>query len=300
MAYRIDGKRLAQQLNSKTAAQTALYCKKPPCLAVIYVGEDSASQTYIAAKQKALKKAGMVCTLYRFPENTAVETLMNTVASLNESSQIQGILIQMPLPEYIDVYALTALINPVKDVDGFTPVNLGKLLTGSNGFIPCTAQAVMYTLQSAQIPAAGSHAVVIGRSLIAGKPLAALLTHADATVTLCHSKTNNLAHITRQADILITAAGSPSLITGDMIKKGAAVIDVGINRIQDFSTASGYRVVGDADFKSVQEKAGWITPVPGGIGPLTIAMLLKNTLKAALLQSGFPEDVYYDDFKTAL
>ena len=299
MAHIIDGKMLAEQLNKNTAAQIALYCNTqervrplptPPCLAIMCVGDDPASKVYIAAKQKALKSAGILCEVYRFPKTIALQTLCATLEVLNTSSRIHGILIQLPLPDCIDAPALLALIHPIKDVDGFTPINLGKLVSGSNGFIPCTAQAVLYALQSAHIRTAGKHAVVVGRSLVVGKPLTSLLTHADATVTLCHKKTVNLAHITRQADILITAAGCPSLITGDMVKKGVTVIDVGINRIPDSSTARGYRITGDADFESVQEKAGWITPVPGGIGPLTIAMLLKNTLKAACLQNGFETD----------
>lgn len=291
MAYCIDGKALAQKLIDETAAQNAAYCaaQRPVCLAIIYAGDNPASQSYISAKQKALKKVGMECMVYRFPQSAAQETIIETLTMLNNTPDIQGILIQQPLPAHIDVHTLTELINPLKDVDGCTPVHLGKLFAGSSGtagFIPCTAQAVMYVLQQARISASGAHAVIVGRSLLVGKPLAALLTHADATVTVCHSKTGNLAQITRNADILITAAGCPALITDTMIKKGAAIIDVGINRIADTSAACGYRITGDADFESVEKKAGLITPVPGGIGPLTVAMLLKNTLKAAYLQSG--------------
>lgn len=288
MAQIIDGKKLADVLTQAITQENAAYCKDhpQPCLAIVSSGSDPASLVYIKTKMRALEKAGMQSRIIPYSATISERELAACVHALNEDTTIDGILIQLPLPYPLDSNRILAPLNPAKDVDGFTPENLGRLLTGSPGFIPCTPQGILYALQKYGIPLSGAHAVIVGRSAIVGKPLAALLTAADATVTLCHSKTHNLAEITRQADIVIAAAGHPALITGSMIKKGAAVIDVGINRIPDPESPKGSRLTGDVEFESAVEQAGWITPVPGGVGPLTVAMVLRNTLRAAQLQHG--------------
>ena len=288
MAQIIDGKKLAEVLTQAITQENAAYCKDhpQPCLAIVSSGSDPASLVYIKTKMRALEKAGMQSRIIPYSATISERELATCVHALNEDTTIDGILIQLPLPYPLDSNRILAPLNPAKDVDGFTPENLGRLLTGSPGFIPCTPQGILYALQKYGIPLSGAHAVIVGRSAIVGKPLAALLTAADATVTLCHSKTHNLAEITRQADIVIAAAGHPALITGSMIKKGAAVIDVGINRIPDPESPKGSRLTGDVEFESAVEQAGWITPVPGGVGPLTVAMVLRNTLRAAQLRHG--------------
>ena len=288
MAQIIDGKKLADVLTQAITQENAAYCKDhpQPCLAIVSSGSDPASLVYIKTKMRALEKAGMQSRIIPYSATISEQELAACVHALNEDTTIDGILIQLPLPYPLDSNRILAPLNPAKDVDGFTPENLGRLLTGSPGFIPCTPQGILYALQKYGIPLSGAHAVIVGRSAIVGKPLAALLTAADATVTLCHSKTHNLAEITRQADIVIAAAGHPALITGSMIKKGAAVIDVGINRIPDPESPKGSRLTGDVEFESAVEQAGWITPVPGGVGPLTVAMVLRNTLRAAQLRHG--------------
>ena len=284
----IDGKKLAQELTEAITQENTVYCSRypKPCLAIISSGSDPASQVYIKTKVQALEKAGMQSRIIPYSETITERELMKSVQILNADDTVDGILIQLPLPYPLDSRRIQAPLDPQKDIDGFTPENLGRLLTGSQGFIPCTPQGILYALRKYDIPLRGAHAVIVGRSSIVGKPLAALLTAADATVTLCHSKTKDLAAITRQADILIAAAGHPSLITGKMIKKGAAVIDVGINRIPSPASPKGSRLTGDVDFESAAEQAGWITPVPGGVGPLTVAMVLRNTLRAAQLRHG--------------
>ena len=288
MAQIIDGKKLADVLTQAITQENAAYCKDhpQPCLAIVSSGSDPASLVYIKTKMRALEKAGMQSRIIPYSATISERELAACVHALNEDTTIDGILIQLPLPYPLDSNRILAPLNPAKDVDGFTPENLGRLLTGSPGFIPCTPQGILYALQKYGIPLSGAHAVIVGRSAIVGKPLAALLTAADATVTLCHSKTHNLAEITRQADIVIAAAGHPALITGSMIKKGAAIIDVGINRIPDPESPKGSRLTGDVEFESAVEQAGWITPVPGGVGPLTVAMVLRNTLRAAQLRHG--------------
>ena len=293
MAQIIDGKKLAQELTETITRENAAYCKEhpQPCLAIVSSGCDPASQVYIKTKVRALEKAGMQSRIIPYAATISEQELTACVHTLNADDTIDGILIQLPLPYPLDSRRILAPLDPAKDVDGFTPENLGRLLTGSQGFIPCTPQGIMYALQQYGIPVSGAHAVIVGRSAIVGKPLAALLTAADATVTLCHSKTKDLAAITRQADILIAAAGHPALITGSMIKKSAVVIDVGINRIPDPASPKGSRLTGDVEFESAAEQAGWITPVPGGVGPLTVAMVLRNTLRAAQLRHGcLPEE----------
>ncbi|MGI5090174.1 bifunctional methylenetetrahydrofolate dehydrogenase/methenyltetrahydrofolate cyclohydrolase FolD [Treponema sp. OMZ 805] len=288
MAQIIDGKKLAEALTEAVTQENAVYCKEhpQPCLAIVSSGSDPASQVYIKTKVRALEKAGMQSRIIPYSQTISEQELTACVQTLNADDTVDGILIQLPLPYPLDSRRILAPLDPAKDVDGFTPENLGRLLIGSQGFIPCTPQGIMYALQQYGIPLSGAHAVIVGRSAIVGKPLAALLTAADATVTLCHSKTKDLAALTRQADILIAAAGHPALITGSMIKKGAAVIDVGINRVPDSTAPKGSRLTGDVDFESAAEQAGWITPVPGGVGPLTVAMVLRNTLRAAQLRHG--------------
>ena len=288
MAQIIDGKKLAEALTEAVTQENAAYCKEhpQPCLAIVSSGSDPASQVYIKTKVRALEKAGMQSRIIPYSETISEQELTACVQNLNADDTVDGILIQLPLPYPLDSRRILAPLDPTKDVDGFTPENLGRLLTGSSGFIPCTPQGIMYALRQYGIPLSGAHAVIVGRSAIVGKPLSALLTAADATVTLCHSKTKNLAALTLQADILIAAAGHPALITGSMIKKGAAVIDVGINRVPDSTAPKGSRLTGDVDFESAAEQAGWITPVPGGVGPLTVAMVLRNTLRAAQLRHG--------------
>lgn len=288
MTQIINGKKLGEILTQAVTRENAAYCKEhpQPCLAIVSSGSDPASQVYIKTKVRALEKAGMRSRIIPYSETISEQALTACIHTLNTDDTVDGILIQLPLPYPLDSRRILAPLDPAKDVDGFTPENVGRLLLSSPGFIPCTPQGIMYALREYGIPLSGAHAVIVGRSAIVGKPLAALLTAADATVTLCHSKTRNLAAITQQADVLVAAAGHPALITGSMIKKDAAVIDVGINRIPDPASPKGSRLIGDVEFESAAERAGWITPVPGGVGPLTVAMVLRNTLRAAQLRHG--------------
>ena len=269
MAQIIDGRALAAALLDDIAQKTAVHCRSypPPCLAIICVGDDPASKVYINAKTAALEKAGMQHQCYRLDSGVTEEALLALIRRLNTDDGVDAVLLQLPLPLPFDAAA-----------------NVGSLVLGAPVFVPCTAQGIVYALRSTGCAIAGKHAVVVGRSSIVGKPLAALLTNADATVTLCHSKTEHLASHTRQADILIAAVGKAGFITADMVKKGAVVIDGGINRIADPARPSGNRLVGDVDFEAVEAVAGRISPVPGGVGPLTVAMLLQNTLLAAQRQ----------------
>jgi methylenetetrahydrofolate dehydrogenase (NADP+)/methenyltetrahydrofolate cyclohydrolase len=250
-----------------------------PGLAVIIVGENAASKVYVANKHKACKELGIYSEVIRMPENISKQELLAQIHLLNESTVIHGILLQLPLPEALknDEAELLQAIHPDKDVDGFHPVNVGKLATGQEHLVPCTPAGCIKILELANIEIAGKHAVIIGRSNIVGKPMANLLLARNATVTICHSRTSDLPNITRQADILIVAIGKAHFVTKDMVKPGAVVIDVGINRLAD------KKLAGDVDFEEVKEVAGAITPVPGGVGLLTIAMLLSNTVKAAAL-----------------
>lgn len=272
----MDGRSVAARLK-ETAAQEALTLAQNgmmPHLAVVLVGENAASQVYVRNKENACKKAGIRSTVLRLPENCTQAELEDAVRALNEDASVHGILVQLPLPDHLDEAAVLRLIDPDKDVDGFHAMNSGRLMNGQRGFVPCTPLGVMRMLEAYGIPVRGKHAVVIGRSNIVGKPMAMLLLAADATVTICHSKTENLAQIARQADILVAAVGRPRFVTADMVKPGATVIDVGINRVDG-------AIVGDVDFDGVSEVAGYLTPVPGGVGQMTIAMLLANTLDAA-------------------
>ncbi len=272
----IDGRAVARAWKENAAARAQSFIARGvmPHLAVVLVGENPASQVYVRNKENACIKAGVRSTVIRLPEDCAQQTLEDTVRQLNEDASVDGVLVQLPLPKGLDEEAVLRLIDPDKDVDGFHAVNVGRLASGQPGFVPCTPLGVMKLLEAYDIDPCGKRAVVIGRSNIVGKPMAMLLLAANATVTVCHSRTQNLAEIAREADILVAAVGRPRFVTADMVKPGAAVIDVGINRVDG-------QLVGDVDFDAVSEKAGLITPVPGGVGQMTIAMLLSNTLDAA-------------------
>jgi methylenetetrahydrofolate dehydrogenase (NADP+) / methenyltetrahydrofolate cyclohydrolase len=284
----IDGTALAKTIRAQVAADAAALVARgvTPGLSVVLVGDDPASAVYVGAKEKASREAGMVGETIRLSVDTTQAELLAVVERLNADPRVHGILVQMPLPRQIDPDTVIRHIRPDKDVDGFHPVNVGKLLIGhTDGFAPCTPAGVQRMLMEYGVETRGAEVVVIGRSTIVGKPMAALLMQpgagADATVTICHSRTRDLAAHTRRADILIVAAGRARMVTADMVKPGAVVIDVGMNRIPDASTKSGTRLVGDVDFAGVREVASLITPVPGGVGPMTIAMLLHNTVRAA-------------------
>jgi methylenetetrahydrofolate dehydrogenase (NADP+)/methenyltetrahydrofolate cyclohydrolase len=287
-AQLINGTELAKKIRAEVAADVAVLKARgvTPGLSVVLVGDDPASAVYVGAKEKASREAGMAGETIRLPATTSQADLLALVERLNQDERVHGILVQMPLPRQIDPDTVIRRIRPDKDVDGFHPVNVGKLLIGhSDGFAPCTPAGVQRMLVEYGVETRGANVVVIGRSTIVGKPMAALLMQsgpgADATVTICHSRTRDLASHTRTADILIVAAGRPRMVTADMVKPGAAVIDVGMNRIADPTTKSGTRLVGDVDFEAVRQVASLITPVPGGVGPMTIAMLLRNTVRAA-------------------
>jgi len=281
----IDGKKTGQKIREEAKRKTAALKKKgvTPCLAVILAGENPASLSYVGAKEKALAEAGMESRDFRLPAGVSEAELLALIAKLNADDAVHGILVQLPLPKHIDENRVIIAIDPAKDVDGFHPVSVGNMVMGRPSFLPCTPHGVITLLRELPIPLSGAHAVVVGRSNIVGKPLANLLSSRDvnATVTICHTGTKDLACHTRQADILIAAAGKPELIRADMVRPGAVVIDVGVNRVNDPSAPKGYRLCGDVDFAPVAEKAGYITPVPGGVGPMTIAMLLQNTVQAA-------------------
>jgi methylenetetrahydrofolate dehydrogenase (NADP+)/methenyltetrahydrofolate cyclohydrolase len=284
----IDGTALALKVRGDVAADVSRLRERGivPGLTVVLVGDDAASAVYVGAKEKASREAGMAGETIRLPATTSQAELLDLVDRLNGDSAVHGILVQMPLPKQIDPEAVIHRIRADKDVDGFHPVNVGKLLIGdATGFAPCTPAGVQRMLVEYGVETRGADCVIVGRSTIVGKPMAALLLQAgpggDATVTVCHSRTRELAAHTRRADILIAAVGRPSTITADMVRPGAVVIDVGVNRIADPSRKSGTRLVGDVDFDEVRKVASLITPVPGGVGPMTIAMLLANTARAA-------------------
>ena len=280
----IDGKAIAEEVKSDVAAKVAQLKSKgvTPCLAVILVGENPASVSYVTGKRKALEEAGMMDKSVILPENTTEEEVLDLIAKLNSDKFVHGILVQLPLPKHINEEKVIMAIDPSKDVDGFHPVNVGNLVIGKKSFLPCTPHGILVLLEKMNINTNGANAVVIGRSNIVGKPVALLLARREynATVTICHTGTKNLAEITRQADILIAAVGKPNTVTADMVKPGATVIDVGVNRIPDSTKKNGFRLCGDVDFESVKEIATYITPVPKGVGPMTIAMLIYNTLEA--------------------
>lgn len=284
----IDGTAIARSIREEAARDAAQLTEQGvrPGLAVVLVGEDAASVVYVRSKEKACVEAGMHSVKVQLPATTSQDELLSVVNVLNNDSLVHGILVQMPLPKHLDPDAVIRSIDPRKDVDGFHPVNVGKLLIGErDGFVSCTPAGIQQMLLRSNVETKGAECVIVGRSNIVGKPMAALLVQdspgGNATVTVCHSRTRDVAAHTRRADIVIAAAGRAGLITGDMLKPGAVVIDVGMNRIADESLARRYRLVGDVDFESASKVASKITPVPGGVGPMTIAMLLANTVKAA-------------------
>ena len=285
-AQLIDGKKLAADTRAEIArGVAALKAEKgvTPGLAVILVGDNPASVSYVTAKEKACREAGMLSREIRMPATVAEDELIAEIAKLNTDPAIHGILVQLPLPKGFSEKRVIDAIAPEKDVDGFTPVNVGRMLIGDDCFLPCTPHGIIKLIEVTGMDLAGKHAVVIGRSNIVGKPVAALLSRksVNATVTLCHTGTKDLAAFTRTADVVVVAAGRPDTLTGDMLKPGAVVIDVGVNRVPDATKEKGYRLCGDADFASCAEVASAITPVPGGVGPMTITMLLWNTLESA-------------------
>lgn len=273
----IDGKAISAKVKEEVKNEAAQLTEKGvvPCLAVILVGDDKASQTYVNSKEKACKACGIRSLKYTLEANTGENALIDLIQSLNENDEVDGILVQLPLPKHIDENKILEKISCEKDVDGFHAVNVGRLVSGLDGFVPCTPCGIMRLFKEYGIEVSGKNAVVIGRSNIVGKPMANLLLNANATVTVTHSKTQNLAKITKDADIIVVAIGKPNFLKADMVKNGTVVIDVGINRLEN------NKLVGDVDFENVANKCSFITPVPGGVGPMTIAMLLKNTIKSA-------------------
>jgi methylenetetrahydrofolate dehydrogenase (NADP+) / methenyltetrahydrofolate cyclohydrolase len=288
----IDGKQIAAEMREQLKTEVAKLAKKgiTPGLCVILVGDDPASKSYVTAKQKACLEIGIYSDDNRLPAATSQKDLITLINRMNKDPKIHGILVQLPLPKHIDELEVLLAIDPAKDIDGFHPTNVGKMVTGHKAFLPCTPHGVIQLLIKSGVKIEGANVVIVGRSNIVGKPLANMLIQknatGNATVTVCHTRTKNLADHTRRADIVVAAAGCPNTITADMIKAGAVVIDVGMNRVDDPSKKSGYRLVGDVDFEKVKEKASLITPVPGGVGPMTITMLLYNTVEAAKLAAG--------------
>ncbi|MBQ7291229.1 MAG: bifunctional methylenetetrahydrofolate dehydrogenase/methenyltetrahydrofolate cyclohydrolase FolD [Clostridia bacterium] len=281
MANIIDGKKISADIRGEIAAEVAEMKKNgtTPGLAVIIVGENPASKVYVRNKGKGCAEVGMYSEIIEMKEETSEKTLIAKIAELNARSDIHGILVQLPLPKHINERAVIEAIDPKKDVDAFAPVNIGEMMLGTADFLPCTPAGIMELLARSGVSVVGKECVVIGRSNIVGKPIAQLLLAANGTVTICHSRTRDLAEVTRRADILVVAIGKADFVTGDMVKEGVVVIDVGMNRKADG------KLTGDVDYASVEPKASYITPVPGGVGPMTITMLLKNTLTAAKKQS---------------
>ncbi len=284
----IDGKATAAAIRAEIAtsvAQIVAAGGRAPHLAAILVGHDGGSESYVASKVKACEECGFGSTLLRFEDSITQEQLLDHVRALNDNPDIDGFIVQLPLPRHIDTQAVIEAIDPRKDVDGFHPANVGRLSIGLPGFVSATPAGIIELLRRYQIPTSGKHCVILGRSNIVGKPLAMLMMQkaypGDATVTVCHSRTTDLASITRTADILVAAMGVPASVTADMVKEGATVIDVGTTRVADATRARGWRLCGDVDYAAVAPKCSHITPVPGGVGPMTIAMLMRNTLLAA-------------------
>ena len=278
----IDGKAISAKCKSETAEEIKALTadgRRAPCLAVILVGEDPASQVYVRNKKRACEAVGITSLEYLLDENETEEKLLELIDFLNKDDNVDGILVQMPVPKQIDPDRVIEAISPDKDVDAFHAYNVGKLFTGAPRFQPCTPAGVMRLLSESGVEISGKNCVVVGRSNIVGKPMGALLLAKNGTVTICHSKTKNLPEVTRTADILVAACGRPNMITSDMVKDGAVLIDVGINRVGD-------KLVGDIDFEACKEKASFITPVPGGVGPMTIAILMQNTLTSYKMRFG--------------
>lgn len=284
----IDGKHIAETIRQELAEEIKQLRAEhhlTPGLAVVLVGEDPASKVYVRNKNKACHDIGIYSEQHNLPEETSEQELLELIQQLNHDEKIHGILVQLPLPDHIDEHKVINAILPEKDVDGFHPMNIGKLMIGEKGFRPCTPFGVQKMLSYSGVTIAGAHVVVVGRSNIVGKPIANILLQkqpeANATVTVCHSRTKDLAAITRQADILIAAIGQPEMITAEMVNENAVVIDVGVNRVEDPASKTGYRLVGDVKFDEVSQKCKAISPVPGGVGPMTITMLLYNTVESA-------------------
>jgi methylenetetrahydrofolate dehydrogenase (NADP+)/methenyltetrahydrofolate cyclohydrolase len=283
----IDGKELAAKIRGELADEVCHMKAKgvTPGLGVILVGDDPASKSYVTAKEKACHEAGIFSDDNRLPATTSQKDLIALVKKMNADPRINGILVQLPLPKHLDEAEVLLAIDPDKDVDGFHPMNVGRMVVGEKAFLPCTPHGVVQMLARSGVQIDGAHVVIVGRSNIVGKPLANMLMakgkHANATVTVCHTRTKDIAHFTKQADVVIAAVGRPNTVTADMIKDGAVVIDVGVNRVDDVSRKQGFRLVGDVDYEGCLAKASMITPVPGGVGPMTITMLLYNTVESA-------------------
>ena len=288
----IDGKQIAADMRAEIKSEVAKLKEQNivPGLGVILVGEDPASQSYVKAKERACEEAGIYSDDNRLPADTSEDELIALIEKMNADEKINGILVQLPLPKHINESRVLLAISPEKDVDGFHPMNVGKMVVGEQAFLPCTPHGCIQLLKRSGVQIEGAKVVIVGRSNIVGKPLANMLIqkneNGNATVTVCHTRTKNLAAEVIQADIVIAAAGRPNTVTADMVKEGAAVIDVGVNRVEDATRKRGYRLVGDVDFEAVKEKASLITPVPGGVGPMTITMLLYNTLESAKKANG--------------
>ena len=283
----LDGKQTANDIKTELAVRVdhlILQGKRPPHLAAVLVGNDGASLTYVGSKVRSCERIGYESTLIQLPEETTEAELLQQIDRLNANAAVDGFIVQLPLPKHIDEEKVLMAIDPDKDVDGFHPTNFGKMALDMESFIPATPYGIMELLRRYQIDISGKHAVVIGRSHIVGRPMSILLSRksspGNATVTLTHSRTKNLADITKEADIVVSALGVPNFLKGNMVKKGAIIIDVGITRVPDYSHPKGYVITGDVDYERVKEKASFITPVPGGVGPMTIAMLLQNTYLA--------------------
>jgi methylenetetrahydrofolate dehydrogenase (NADP+)/methenyltetrahydrofolate cyclohydrolase len=288
----IDGKQVAADMRAELKDEVARLREKGivPGLGVILVGEDPASKSYVTAKEHACEDIGLYSDDNRLSADTSQKELMALVEKMNKDPKINGILVQLPLPKGLNEAEVLLAIDPAKDVDGFHPVNVGKMVVGEKAFLPCTPHGVIQLLKRSGVTIEGAEVVIVGRSNIVGKPLANMLIqkkpNANATVTVCHTRTKDLAYHTKRADIVIAAAGRPNTVTADMVKEGVVVIDVGVNRVEDATKKKGYRLVGDVDFEAVKEKASFITPVPGGVGPMTITMLLYNTVESAKRAAG--------------
>jgi methylenetetrahydrofolate dehydrogenase (NADP+)/methenyltetrahydrofolate cyclohydrolase len=288
----LDGKKISNDIKDEIAAQVATMKsngEKVPHLAAVLVGTDGASMTYVGAKVKACERIGFDSTLIDLPEETSEEDLLNHIDNLNNNDEIDGFIVQLPLPKHIDEQKVLMAVDPDKDVDGFHPTNVGKMTLDLPSFLPATPFGILELLERYNVETSGKHVVVMGRSHIVGRPMSILMSQkrkaGNATVTVVHSRTGNLAEFTREADIIVAAIGISEFLKGDMVKEGVVIIDVGITRVPDDTKKRGYRLAGDVDFKSVSKKASYITPVPGGVGPMTIAMLLKNTLLAREMRS---------------
>ena len=283
----IDGKQIAEVIKGEIRVEVAKYIDDydvAPHLAAILIGDDAASDTYVSHKEKDCKSVGITSSIYRFSTDVSEEELLKTVDFINDDDDVHGLIVQLPLPKHINVDTVISHIDPKKDVDGFHPLNIGKMMLGHPAFLPATPAGIIELLKRYDIETSGKHCVILGRSNIVGTPLSVMLSrkskHGNATVTLCHSKTQNIKEITLQADILVAAIGMPEFVTADMVKPGAVVIDVGIHRVPDASLQAGFRLIGDVNFAEVSTIASFITPVPGGVGPMTRIALLQNTLTA--------------------